>query len=595
VRRTDSGKKIAVRGSRRGLTFALPVRQYAGTSVNEPVFVVEGASDTAAGVALGLDIVGRPSATGGLEFLVELLRGRHVCILGENDNAGRLGARKIATGLLSECPSVRIVFPPEAHKDLRCWVAEGVATRGDVLEAAVRAAPLPASSNDASHVAAEAAASNGLTRPSNSVIRNSGIVRALADKIAETDRFAIDAGGTLYRFERGVYQPHGREVVRRRCKELLIWWGRSRQWSTHRVAEVASYIATDAPRLWERPPPDRLNVRNGILVLGTRTLVPHDPDYLSAVQLPVEYDPSAKCPATERFVAGVYPEDAVDAPWQVRASVMLPPEDDRAILFLGEGANGKSTELAAVQAFTGAHNTSAVPLHRLESDRFSVARLMGKMANICADLPAGALLGTSVFKAITGRDHLLAERKFAESFELRTHCRLLFSANHAPRSPDASVAFFRRWVVYPCTRTFEEGNAARRDRAELEAELSHPLELSGVLNRALDAWPNLRANGFTITPSMAAAAADFRRTTDPLSVWLERNAVRGPKFLVGKEELRNAYGEFVARAGIPAPTANALTRAVASMFPGIKEGQRTRGGRLVWCWLGLGLLGGGVP
>ena len=70
-----------VAGSKRGLTMAWPIRSFAGSSLNEPILIVEGASDTAAGMDLGFAAIGRPSAAGGLNYLRSLLRDRHVVIV----------------------------------------------------------------------------------------------------------------------------------------------------------------------------------------------------------------------------------------------------------------------------------------------------------------------------------------------------------------------------------------------------------------------------------------------------------------------------------------------------------------------------------
>jgi putative DNA primase/helicase len=130
----------------------------------------------------------------------------------------------------------------------------------------------------------------------------------------------------------------------------------------------------------------------------------------------------------------------------------------KAILLMGDGANGKSTYLRGQLAFIGKHNIAAVSLHKIENDRFSAARLVGRLANICPDLPGTELTSTSVFKAITGGDAMMAEYKFRDSFEFVPYARLIFSANHPPKSQDASPAFFRRWIVVPFERTFADGH-----------------------------------------------------------------------------------------------------------------------------------------
>ena len=123
-RRYDDGSKKQVAGTKRGLTCTHPLSADDGATASNPVFVVEGASDTAAGLDLRMPIVGRPSATGGAHLLGELLAGRHVVIVGENDDgAGQDGAEAIADQLAGPCASVRIIYPPAEVKDLRSWYA----------------------------------------------------------------------------------------------------------------------------------------------------------------------------------------------------------------------------------------------------------------------------------------------------------------------------------------------------------------------------------------------------------------------------------------------------------------------------------------
>jgi phage/plasmid-associated DNA primase len=97
----------------------------------------------------------------------------------------------------------------------------------------------------------------------------------------------------------------------------------------------------------------------------------------------------------------------------------------------------------------GPENVSHLSLQKLEADRFAPARLYGKLANICPDLPSERMLGSAVFKAITGCDRITGEFKYQDSFEFTPFARLLISANHLPASRDASKAFFDRWLMIP--------------------------------------------------------------------------------------------------------------------------------------------------
>ncbi len=68
-RRFRDGSKKAMSGCHRGLTTACHWREREGA-----VFCPEGASDVLALTVMGLSAVGRPSNTGGVEFLAELFR-----------------------------------------------------------------------------------------------------------------------------------------------------------------------------------------------------------------------------------------------------------------------------------------------------------------------------------------------------------------------------------------------------------------------------------------------------------------------------------------------------------------------------------------
>ena len=330
--------------------------------------------------------------------------------------------------------------------------------------------------------------------------------------------FARDPGGRLYHFEDGVYRPTGERFVQRRVKELCTEWKKTKGWSPELATRVHEWIVVDAPELWERPPLDFLNCRNGLLEVGTRTLYPHSPEHLSPVQIAVDYDAAATCPHIEKFIRDVFPSDTQHLPWEIAAWLMLPDTSiQKAVLMLGDGANGKSVLLSLLERFLGRENVSALSLHRIEADKFSAARLVGKLANIGSDLPTAALTGTSMFKALTGCDSITAEIKFLPSFEFRPFVRLLFSANSAPRSDDSTHGFFRRWLCVPFNRTFDESDTDHVPRAVLDAQLSDPEELSGMLNRALDALPVIQQGRFTESASTLAALNEFRQKR---TLWL---------------------------------------------------------------------------
>jgi ferredoxin len=144
-RRFEDGSKLCGVGSRRGLTFSDDWRDWPG-----PCHLVEGASDVAACLTIGLCAVGRPSNLGGAEYLAQLLAGfdREIIVLGERDkrphdsltpqmqvgheeecmgcarcHPGLYGMEKTAEELRKRLKrSVSMAFPPGTAKDVRSWL-----------------------------------------------------------------------------------------------------------------------------------------------------------------------------------------------------------------------------------------------------------------------------------------------------------------------------------------------------------------------------------------------------------------------------------------------------------------------------------------
>ena len=414
-----------------------------------------------------------------------------------------------------------------------------------------------------------------------------GLVKKLADEILHANHFTKDAGGLLCVFEDGCYRPHGEELVARQVKRLLELNDDTARWSSHKAREVAEYIRVDAPDLWERPSSTVLNLTNGLLDVENGRLAPHSFRHLSPVQLPIAFDPSARCPRWESFAEQVLPSDCLTVPFEVVASAMRGDiADQKAVLFVGSGANGKSTLLGAIVAFLGRENVSSLALHRLEADKFSVVRLLGKLANVCADLPSDHLAGTSTFKALTGGDRLTAERKFQGSFEFSPFTRLIFSSNTYPQSKDSSDAFFRRWLVLP----FDAVISPNERIPNLAAQLAAPGELSGVLNLALAALPGLsQRGGFTQSESTRAAMMEFREMTDPLAAWLDRFTLLSAEGVVSRKDLAISYNAAAEAVGRPPMTPKAFCAAVRRLRPTLKDGQRKMGGEMKDVFLGLSL------
>lgn len=372
---------------------------------------------------------------------------------------------------------------------------------------------------------------------SSSATRRAFVTRQEALAITEETPVARDDGGRLYTYREGHYRPGGEKDIRHGLTQRF-----GDDWSPGRADSTIAFIRDSAPAILDEPPRDLLNVRNGILDLETGRILPHTPEFRSPVQLGAHFDPDAECPAFEKFLGEVLDAECALLIYEITGYLLIPDQSlQRAFMLLGQGANGKSTMLRVWTDLLGAENVSNVALHRLDEDRFAPAELVGKLANVFADLDARALQASSMFKSITGGDSITAERKYANPFSFRPYARLLYSANEPPPTPDSSDAFFRRWEIIPFERRFDGKKADRR----LVERLTTPSELSGLLNRGLLALPALRErNSFLTTEATDRASKRFRVDSDSVAGFLADACEAGPECTVPKPRLFPAYREW---------------------------------------------------
>lgn len=350
-------------------------------------------------------------------------------------------------------------------------------------------------------------------------------VASLADLVKERVTHGRGEDGRLWVYINGVWQADTEDRVPAEVTRLL-----GERYRRSHLTNVLDLLRYDqgAPRIAGDPVPDFVNLVNGLYDWRAQRLHDHNPKVLSTVQLPVPYTGAGACPTFDGFLRQVLPADCIDpvddSPgfiWELIGYVLLSGNPlHLAVLLFGSGRNGKGTFLRVLLALIGERNVSSVALHDLVSNRFRVATLFGKLANIAGDLDSKWLESTALFKAITGGDQVQAELKYGATWDFVPWAVPVFSANKAFGSPDSSEGYFSRWTVVPFPNTF----VGQEDRT-LTAKLTTATELQAILHKALDALPVLMERGRLPEPaSVAAAKHEFVVASDPVRAWIAERA-----------------------------------------------------------------------
>lgn len=345
----------------------------------------------------------------------------------------------------------------------------------------------------------------------------------IAEHLMKQLHFARDKSKTLFVYERGVFRPSAEDLINRAVKKALEQRNILSRWDAGMCTWIVNFLLVDCPLIPEVPQSDMVNVRNGMLDIKSNTLLPHDPKYLSYIQLPISFDPEASSTPWDEFIQQVFPNDCWELAYEIMGWFIRPLTFiQSAVCLVGEGSNGKSTFLTGLKELLGDSNYSTTALHTLQNNRFAGYNLMGKLANICSDLPDKRLEDSDVFKALTGNDGLDVEIKHGERFHLKTFARLVFSANNPPSSRDASYAYFRRWIIVPFPRQFVAGQKGVKSPDQIAKELFNPVAMSGLFNRALEASRTLEARQRFLTPqSSMDALNELIDVSSPLHLWAE--------------------------------------------------------------------------
>lgn len=345
----------------------------------------------------------------------------------------------------------------------------------------------------------------------------------------------------IYRYKDGVYVDDGDRIVKE-LAEFELDDGCTNKIKNEALGKVQRQ--TYATRE-EFNQPGVLNLKNGLLEIETGAFTKHTPSNLSTIQLPVEYNPEAVCPAIDKFLSEVL--DPEDRPLveEILGWILWPAYTvHKAVMLVGSGRNGKGSLLRLMGALLGRDNISDVSLQQLCDNRFMPARLYGKMANLGGDLPAIDISDTAAFKGLTGGDRMTVENKYGQPFEFDNRAKLIFSTNKLPKTPDDTYAFYSRWILIVFKHVFDVQQGTGDEG--LDKKLQTPEELSGLLNIALAGLARLRANGWRFSYSKTAEDVEllYKRMSNPVLAFLMDKCEEDPKAYLEKTLFYTAFKDY---------------------------------------------------
>lgn len=409
--------------------------------------------------------------------------------------------------------------------------------------------------------------------------------------------FATMRNNEIYIYQNGVYK---RDIAESLIKEFVeqVMGESGTRYDKNEVIDRIRCRTYENWSFWNQPK-NLICISNGVLDVNTLTLEPHSPEHHFLTKIPVWYIPQNEFEKLscenriDKFFREVLPsEEDVKAMYEFFGYCLyrgLPIH--KAFMLVGVGANGKSTLLSLLKAFLGRESIANISLQQLCQNRFAMAQLHGKLANIFSDLTQKSLYETGAFKMLTGNDTIDAERKFVQKrIKLTNYAKLIFSCNMIPANEkDDTKAFWRRWLLITFPNVFdkEHGNV---DENLLE-KLTTKEELSGLLLKALEGLKSLLENGkFSNYKKVEYVRQDYIMKSNPVHAFVENCLVTDVESFEQKSIVYRAYKEFCKQHDLPILDNNIFSRKLRS-YINFRDCQKSiHGKRGIWCYGGIRLL-----
>jgi putative DNA primase/helicase len=245
-----------------------------------------------------------------------------------------------------------------------------------------------------------------------------------------------------------------------------------------RMAVISIDIDGVRPDNWLTNP-HLLPMKNGVLNLETKELLPHNPNHFMNWCLPHNWEGASNYPEISKFLhslAGGNKETVHILLCFLAAVLRGLSRSQKFLEIIGTPGTGKSTFIKLACELVGVANLTTTSMDQLQNNNFETANLFGKRLAIItdADKYGGSV---EIFKAATGQDPLRFERKNqqqGQSFIFQG--MIIVAANQPVQYRDQSTAMMRRRIPVHIDHRLSE---SERDPA-LSSKMTK--ELSGLIH-----------------------------------------------------------------------------------------------------------------
>ena len=267
-----------------------------------------------------------------------------------------------------------------------------------------------------------------------------------------------------------------------------------------------------------------LGCKNGVLNLRTGEFRPARPLDKITRSVSVQFDPLAACPRWEKFIEELHPGDPLIQHFLRRFfgyALTGSVQEQKMLIFLGHGCNGKSTLTKHIQKVLGEYALTCPKSLLLSSKNGDgegaspeVISLKGIRMGTVAETDPGVALSDSRIKLMVGGEEVTGRKLYGQYETFEPEAKLILSTNHTPRVKGNDKGIWRRIMLVDFKEDFDD----RRDPL-----LDHIIETeyAGILNWMIRGCMEWQEKGLMPPSSITSSTEEYRYGEDYLKQFIE--------------------------------------------------------------------------
>lgn len=397
----------------------------------------------------------------------------------------------------------------------------------------------------------------------------------------------------------GIFLPDGDIIIKEELQIAL-----RRRLKNKHVAEALGQIqrSTYIDRNQFNHDINWIATKNCMINIYTGQTRAFDPSFLCTTNIPVVYRRHSDCLCNLRsksskimkFLHDVMNDQDVELFLRYFAYCLVREYRYNHWLILnGTGQNGKSILIQLVERFLGKENVSGETLDRLLHERFAIAQLYQKLANVDADVSAKVVFdNTGIIKKLTGNDLHTGELKYKKPWPFRNFAKLIFSCNKIPETEDLTDAFFRRLIIINFTQQFW----GEKDDPHIIDKICTEHEFSMLFNELLARLPSVINDGVRkVTEDVLEANyTKFMRGSDSVRIFVREALERveegkaTPNDVVIRYDMYDHYLKYCSGNGIT-PESDTIVKEKLEKDHAFKLQKTRRNNISGFYWIGVRL------